>query len=168
MVPDTGAYYLSCKGTRTSCKARFAAMPNPLQARHANAQCCRCASAVCCMTVTPCKKLGRHSTVVAASPTLHIRISAMPPPRRLRVHEESNINPNSDCGFIYGYYWWIFCLNFLAWCGARASPPCLPLLCLLYFIPSCNLHIIWSLALDMVTSAMHSRVFVCLALAASC
>ena len=39
------------------------------------------------------------------------------------MHEESNINPNSDCGFIYGYYWWIFCLNFLAWCGACTSLP---------------------------------------------
>ena len=44
---------------------------------------------------------------------------------RLRVHEESNINPNSDCGVIYGYYWWIFCLNFLAWCGACFSNPSL-------------------------------------------
>ena len=53
-------------------------------------------------------------------------IPAVPRPCRLRVHEESNINPNSDCGFIYGYYWWIFCLNFLAWCGAHvSSPPCL-------------------------------------------
>jgi len=38
--------------------------------------------------------------------------------RSLRVHEESNINPNSNCGFIYGYYWWIFSLNFYAFCGA--------------------------------------------------
>jgi hypothetical protein len=53
------------------------------------------------------------------------------PPCRLRVHQESNINPNSDCGFIYGYYWWIFCLNFLAWCGARAyTPACLLIFCM--------------------------------------
>lgn len=67
-----------------------------------------------------------HSARPAASASLHMLTPvASSLLRRLRVHQESNINPNSDCGFIYGYYWWIFCLNFLAWCGAHPLPPCL-------------------------------------------
>lgn len=38
---------------------------------------------------------------------------------RLVLHEQSNINPNSSCSYTYSYYWWILCLNAIAWFGAQ-------------------------------------------------